>query len=197
MEEADWNGKREWYTKRERVHIIEGVSCPNRSAWWADRAGNFPTDGWLDVYILMGSIDRGGGEAGICKIYTYPDCVNTSSIFSFLGWGGEMPWEENSSCSSVLTDSSWSQLFIHHYTPRLILTFLTLAPSFNIAEDNVYFLIAIWLTTSNSYTLLLPSFCFSSILNTMQVSYRTVTQINCFQTISKWKWIQPPPLCTN
>lgn len=83
-EEAIWNGK-----ERDgcSLRIIEGVSRHNRSAWWSDRAGNFFTDGWLHVYILMGSIDRGGKEAEIYKIYTYRDCANTSSIFSFCHVG--------------------------------------------------------------------------------------------------------------
>lgn len=59
------------------------ASRPHRSAWWADRAGNFSADRWLDVYILMGSTDGGGRAAVIYKIYTYLDCERTSFIFSF------------------------------------------------------------------------------------------------------------------
>lgn len=100
-EEAIWNGK-----ERDgcSLHIIEGVSRHNRSAWWSDRAGNFFSDGWLHVYILMGSIDRVGKEKEIYKIYTYRDCANTSSIFSFCHVGKKghgsvwIPGFDSSSC---------------------------------------------------------------------------------------------------
>lgn len=106
-EEAIWNGK-----ERDgcSLRIIEGVSRHNRSAWWSDRAGNFFSDGWLHVYILMGSIDRGGKEAEIYKIYTYRDCANTSSIFSFCHVG------KNGA------DPSGSQALIHHPVELFLLS---------------------------------------------------------------------------